>query len=107
MQNITIGEIATAVGFIVTLSGGIGAIIGWILSPIKKQKDADALMDKRVEMVEEHLDNDNKRLNKLENDTKEILKCLNVMLSHMVNGNDIDKLKKRKAELEAYLINEH
>ena len=96
MENLTLGQIVTAIAIITGLAGGIG----YFAKPIFE-------MLKRLHKVEEHQDSDLKRLNKLENDTKEILKCMNVMLSHMVDGNDIDKLKKRKAELEAYLINEH
>lgn len=93
MENLTIGQILAGIAVITGLAGGIG----YFTKPV-----VDLL--KRVHKVEEHQDSDLKRLNQLESDNKEILRSINVMLSHMINDNDKEKLKARKAELDDYML---
>ena len=94
MENITLGQIAVALAFIVTLF----TTLAKILAPVKD-------FAKRVDAVEEHLDNDNKRLNQLEGDTKQILLSVNTLLGHSIDNNHNDEMAKRKKELDNYLIN--
>lgn len=105
MENLTLGEFASAIAFIVALSGGIGAIVGWVISPIKKRDDQNKALELRVKKNEEHLDADNVRLNQLESDTKQILLSVDVLLQHSIDGNNTEALRQRKRELNSYLIN--
>jgi len=93
MDNITIGQIAVSVTFLVGLFGGLVKI----LEPLKK-------FTKRMDKVEEHQDNDNERLNKLEDDTKQILLAVNALLGHAIDNNHNDELAKQKKKLDEYLI---
>lgn len=104
MEQITLGQLSGWISFIVILAGGIGTMIGWLLKPIKAEKDKDKAIEDRVKNVEEHLDNDNKRLNTLESDTKQILLSVNTLLSHSIDNNHTSELKQRKNELDEYLI---
>lgn len=94
MENITLAEIVVAIGMIGTIITGIFKVAKPIVN-----------LDKRITKIEEHQDNDNKRLAKLESDTKQILLSVSTLLSHSIDNNHIDKLKQRKNEMDEYLIN--
>lgn len=64
----------------------------------------DAL-EKKVDKLSEYLDRDNRRLNSLDEGTRVTQQALLALMSHAINGNDIDKLAKAKDDLENYLIN--
>ena len=100
MNNITIEQILAGLTAIM----GLGAGLKYILSPVIKYNEQHKLIEKRFESNERKLDNDNNRLNTLENDTKQILLSVNALLSHSINGNDTTKLKQRKEELDKYMI---
>lgn len=93
MENITLGYVVSAIGIIGILLGAAMKIIKPVIS-----------LGKRIETIESNRDNDNERLNKLENDTKEIMLSINVMLSHFVDGNNTANLKARKQQMDEYLI---
>lgn len=50
------------------------------------------------------LDRDNKRLNTLEDGQKVMLRGINALISHEINGNSVDKLNKSQNEIMEYLI---
>ena len=93
MENITIGYVVSAIGIIGVLLGAVAKVVKPVIS-----------LDKRIETIEDNRNSDNERLNKLENDTKEIMLSINVMLSHFVDGNNTSKLKERKQQMDEYLI---
>lgn len=93
MQNLTLGEISIGLGFLV----GLVVLLKQVLKPYTD-------FENRVEKIEKHQDNDNKRLAKLEDDTKQILLSVNTLLSHSIDNNDVSKLRERKSELDVYLI---
>ncbi len=64
----------------------------------------DAL-EKEVSKFSEYLDRDNKRLNSLDEGNRVTQQALLALMSHAINGNDIDKLSRAKDDLESYLIN--
>ncbi len=100
MDNITLGQVAAGMAFLVALFSGLG----YFLKPVNEFRDKQRSIDARIEKIEQHQDNDNKRLAQLENDTKQILLSVNVLMEHSVDNDDDEKLKKRKSELERYLI---
>lgn len=104
MGDITLQQIAGVLTLAVTIGSSIGAVIGWAMKPIQKRNDETKKIEERMDSVEQHLDNDNKRLNCLESDTKQILLSVNSLLSHSIDNNHTDALKERKAELDEYLI---
>ena len=100
MNNITIEQIVAGLGIIIALGGGIK----YLLTPVIKYNDQQKIIETKFRKHDEKLDNDNNRLNTLENDTKQILLSVNALLSHSINGNDTAKLLQRKDELDKYLI---
>lgn len=100
MENITLGQLGTGLAFLVALFGGLS----YILKPVKNYQDKQQEVDERIKKIEEHQDNDNKKLNRLESDTKQILLSVNALLNHSIDNNHNDQLKERKQELDAYLI---
>lgn len=100
MENITIGQIVA--GFTVIMA--VGAGIKYLLTPVANYNEQQKKINDTFRSHAEKLDNDNQRLNTLENDTKQILLSVNALLSHSINGNDTTKLKERKEELDRYLI---
>lgn len=64
----------------------------------------DAL-EKKVDKLSEYLDRDNRRLNSLDEGNRVTQQALLALMSHAINGNDIDKLSRAKDDLESYLIN--
>lgn len=80
------------------------AIYGSATAPNKAQDKRIELLEGKVEVIEQKLDADYKRLNMIEEQYKICLQAILALLSHEINGNSIDKLEKAKADIEAYLI---
>ena len=100
MQNWTIEQILGGLGVITALGAGIKYLLTHVINYNGRQKEID---QKFVDAYEK-LDNDNKRLNRLESDNQQILLTLLALLQHDIDGNDIEALKKRKAELSNYMV---
>lgn len=83
--------------FIVLLANAIKAIKDW-------KKPADDLQSWRRD-VDTKLNNDNQRLNDLEEGNRVICRGILAMLSHEINGNSNDKLLASQQEITNYLIN--
>lgn len=100
MQNWTLEEISVGVLFIVGLISGVS----YLLKPVKEYNQKQRENDAKFKELDKHLDNDNKRLNRLEEDTKQILLSVNVLLQHSSDNNHTGELAKRQKELSDYLI---
>ena len=94
-------------GAIVSLSAGITVIIKVVQkakAPEHTQNERILALEKKVERFEQLFDNDNKRLIELERGNRVTQQALLALLSHALNGNDVDSLKEAKTKLENYLI---
>ena len=100
IENITIGQIIAIIVAVQVLGQGVS----WFLTPYRKRQEKDKTIADRIKEAEEHLDNDNKRLNTLENDTKQILLSVYALLEHSIDGNNTTDLKKRQKEMNEYII---
>ena len=100
MQNLTLEQIIGGLGIITALGAGIK----YLLTPVINYNGRQKEIDQKFIDAYEKLDNDNKRLNRLESDNQQILLTLLALLNHDIDGNDIDALKKRKAELSSYMV---
>jgi len=94
LENITLGEI-------VSIMAITGALLTYVKNAIKPIKD----FSDRVDKIEKHQDNDNKRLEKIEQDNRQILKALKVLIAHNITGNNTGEMKRISDELDDYLIN--
>lgn len=87
---------AILVGFVLTVWG--------LIDRIKKAREPhDALTMWRRE-TDEKLQNDKKRIDSLERGQGVMLRGINAMISHELNGNSSDKLKQSQQEIMDYLI---
>lgn len=83
-----------------------GAIItvGGAWAVLKKVREPETEKSNTLKKHGEMLANDNKRLKELEDSTKIIMKSMLAIMSHELDGNHTEQLKKAKEDLEAYLI---
>ncbi len=92
---------------VVALSGAIGAIvrlIKWLKRPGEKQDENISSLERRMDDVEQKLTKNKGRLSDVEKGLRLTLESLLALMSHAIDGNDIDKLKKAKDDLNAYLL---
>lgn len=95
-MNVTWELILAIAGGIVVIYNAIKALMN-AANPITSIK-------KKVEKHDELLNNDNERLNSIENSNKMLCKSMLALLEHEITGNGIDKLKTTKSELQNFLI---
>lgn len=103
---------------IITISGACTAIallINKVRAPEKKQDLRIESLEKSVETINERLDNGNKRFTAdyeriiaIETSTRVtnriIIESLQTLVTHAIDGNNIDNLKKTKQALDEYLL---
>ena len=89
---------------ILAFCGGVAVIAGAVkiiwstFSPLRELK-------KRVDKHDTILDKDNNRLKSIEDGQKVQCQALMCIMQHMIDGNDINNLKKVRNEINTYLIN--
>lgn len=59
---------------------------------------------RRLEVLEEHDENDNKRLEALEEESRLVLKSQMVIIEHLMTNDGTPKLEETKDEIYSYLI---
>ncbi len=94
---ITSRQIVWICGFIASIWGMVK-----IIKELKKPSDD---LKKLVKRHSELLDNDNRRLQKIDESHKMTMQCLLVMLNHEITGNGIENMKEIRDQLQDYLIN--
>lgn len=72
---------------------------------IKEVRKPNYDLKAKVERHEELLDNDNKRMKKIEESNQMILKSLIAIINHEITGNGIEKMKEAREDLQNFLIN--
>lgn len=92
---------------IITL-GGAGAIIASIIRWMRKP---DSNRDEKIKRHDEMFDNDNKRLNELEKEQKEmkeaqqvLMKSMLALMSHAIDGNHTEDLRLARDDMQNYLL---
>ena len=103
----SVSDIVWICGAICTMSAALAVICG----VFKKAKEPENVQNGRLDQLEaqvkkfaEYLDRDNKRLNAVDEGTRITQRALLALMSHAINGNDIDELIKAKKSLQDYLI---
>ena len=94
-------------GTIITVSAAITVIIKVVQKmkqPEQNQTERIIALEKEVERFKQLFDNDNKRLIELEKGNRIMQQSMLALLSHALNGNDVDSLKRAKDNLQNYLI---
>lgn len=104
---------------IITISGACTAISIFVSKARAPEKKQDARIDAlelAIKEVNERLNKGNKRFDKdyerilaMETNTRItnriIIESLQTLVSHAIDGNDVDSLKKTKRDLDEYLLN--
>lgn len=97
----------------------ISAAVSIVISAIKKLKEPENVQNQKLEDIskkidsiearlkihEEYFNNDNRRISAIEEGNRVTQKALLALMSHAINGNNIDELKKAENTLREYLIN--
>lgn len=86
---------------------------GWLIKIVKALKKPSDDVKERLKKHDELLDNDNKRIKKVEDDLDYIkktqtqtLQCLLVILDELKKNNDVDgKISEQKDEMQSFLLN--
>lgn len=97
---VTVCALITSIATIVNI---IAIAVTKLREPEKNQNDRIDDLENRLDKAERHLENDNMRLEEIEEDNAVTHQALFALLSHALNGNDIDSLKNARKELETYL----
>lgn len=93
-------------GGIITIGGAVSVIATWISkarNPEKRQDEQIALLTCRIEKLEASgckYDDEMKRMNET---LSLMMKAQFATLSHEINGDDVDDLKKVQSEMQNYL----
>ena len=92
---------------LLAIAGAVALILGLIksardlLAPHKK-KERD--IHQTIDIHEARLNEGTKRMNELEDGQRILLLCTLAQMEHSITGNSVEKLKARKDELFAYLV---
>lgn len=97
---VTTEDVLWLAGAIVAISAAIKVVCGAIEQFRKPNKTQDA----RIAELERKAVNDYNRLNQLEEGNIITQRALLALLAHGIDGNDIEAMRKAKAELTDYLI---
>ena len=99
---------------IIEICGGFTVVcvaITWMIKVIKgakkpetTQNDRLTKLEVRMDAVEGFLGNDNRRLNTIERGNRVTQEALLALLSHAIDGNNIDDLKSARKSLQTYLM---
>lgn len=92
---------------ILWLAGAIVAIsaaIKVVCEAIEQFRKPNKTQDSRIAELERRAVNDYNRLNQLEDGNIITQRALLALLAHGIDGNDIEAMRKAKAELTDYLI---
>ncbi len=89
----------------------IAAAIGWVVkgvqaakAPAKKVEERLAALEKNQEEHMAFFKKDKDRLDAIEEGSRVTQRAILALLSHGIDGNDIDAMKAAKKELQEYLI---
>lgn len=82
------------------------ALSCWTLAEkIKKAREPKDKLAQWQQETDDKLQNDKKRLDSLEKGQGVMLRGINAIISHEINGNSTEKLTKSQQEIMDYLIN--
>ena len=103
MENLTMIQLRDFAIVAIAIMGFI-VLVGNVVKVIKEWRKPGMSEAEWRRDVDQKLGNDNKRIASLEDGNKVICKALIAMLSHEINGNSTEKLKKAMSDLQDYLI---
>lgn len=94
--NLITGVVAVA-AIVISIGGKLSA-------PNKSQNHRLDEVEKRLDRHDDILQKDNRRLENIENGNRYTQRALLALLSHGIDGNEVEAMKKAKDELTNFLI---
>lgn len=94
-------------GGLITVSGAIGVIVTIVrkaTAPSRVQDDRLDKIEAEVSKIKEKLSKDDERLVSIEEGNRIIMQAILSLLTHGIDGNEINGMKKAKEELTEYLL---
>ena len=91
---------------ITCIAGAVAVIVNVVVkiqSPNKKQDERIKKLEETVKTHDEILNSSDKRFVEIENGNRVMQRALLALLSHGIDGNEIDGMRRAKTELETYL----
>lgn len=92
----------------------IAAAVGWVIKGINAAKRPREEIEKRLEACEKTIEdhnrfflNDKRRLESIEDGNRVTQKAILALLSHGIDGNDVEAMRSARDELQDYLIGQH
>lgn len=109
---IPVNEVITQATAICGLIMSVVAVIGLIVSAVRKAKAPNVLQNQRLDELEktvkrhsELFENDLMRFERMEDGNRIMQECMLSLLTHNIDGNDIEGMKEARKNLQKYLIN--
>lgn len=96
----TVADILWLAGAIVAIASAINVVA----KAIEKMRKPNKTQDARLAELEKRSKSDFERLERIESGNVIMQRALLALLAHGIDGNDIEAMKKAKAELTDYLI---
>lgn len=97
------GWLVTALGGFATIWKAVEIINGWF-NPIRECREkVDHLEEENIE-EEKEIKALEEQLEQTKKANQAVYKSLIAMMNHMIDGNNIEKLKKARQELNTYII---
>lgn len=104
-------ETISAIILVCSLITSIAAVIAIVRSGVTKAQAQNREQNARIEALEAKVknfetffDNDNKRLNAIEQGNRITQQALLSLMSHALDGNDVERLREARDKLQEYLI---
>ena len=94
-------------GAITCIAGALAVIVKAVTAAKQPNKTQDQRLDsieKRLNAHDKLFEKDNCRIKTIEEGNRVTQRALLALLSHAINGNNTDELKKAEADLSEYLI---
>jgi hypothetical protein len=100
------GFVALCVGFaaVAKAASYIAALIQRIKKPEETQNDRLSKVEEELKRHQDFLASDKKRLDAIEEGNRMSMRAQLALLSHSLDGNDVEALRESKKELQEYLI---
>ena len=105
-------DIFSQVAAICGLILSVASVITLVINGVKKAKTPEARQNERLDALEkavlrhdELFRNDLNRFERMENGNRIMQRCMLALLSHGIDGNDIEQMKLARKDLNEYLIN--
>lgn len=104
---IAASDVALIVGLILSLMGIISYILIFkdrAVKPHKENEERITALEEEVDDIKDILNHDKGRIESLEEGNRILIKSMSALLSHGIDGNNTEEMKKARKDLQDYLV---